>query len=155
MTRADERQIELLNDLIAITIDSAEGYATAASRAAGIRFQCLFDARASQRRQLTAELQVEVFSLGGEPRDQGTFLATGHRMFLVMKQAVGRSDQRDIDDIENCECYIMDRYGASLQDSRLTEAITVILTKAFERIKSDHNHICDLKRELISHLYTI
>jgi len=147
MPSINERQIDVLNGLIATTLDSAEGYGAAAKDAENPRFKSLFDARAAQRHQLTAALQDEVRDLGGEPKDSGTILAAGHRMFLNLKNAVTGSDEGMINEVESGEDYIKDKYEAALQEGSLTAPVKAIVSKAYEGVKADHDVIRDLKHE--------
>ena len=73
MPSINERQIDVLNGLIATTLDSAKGYGAAAKDAKNPRFKTMFDVRATQRHTLTAALQDDQFrfhqtaSLSGFP----------------------------------------------------------------------------------------
>lgn len=147
MLSINERQIDVLNGLIATTLDSAEGYDAAAKDAKNPRFKAMFNTRATQRHQLTTALQNEVRDLGGEPKDSGSILAAGHRMFLNLKNAVTGSDEGVINEVESGEDYIKDKYEAALQEGSLTAPIKAIVTKAYEGVKADHDMIRDIKHE--------
>jgi uncharacterized protein (TIGR02284 family) len=147
MTSINERQIDVLNGLISITMDSAEGYDAAARDAGTLRFKGLFHTRASQRRQLAADLQDEVRRLGGEPKDGGSLLAAGHRLFLNLKNAVTGSDDSVINEVESGEDHIKDKFECALQEGALTAPLKAIVSKAYEGIKADHDVIRDLKHE--------
>jgi len=147
MTNVTEHQIEVLNGLIATTLDSAAGYGEAAKDAKNPRFKTLFDTRAGGRRQLTAQLQAEVRGLGGTPKDEGTILAAGHRVFLNLKNAVTGSDETVIKEVESGEDYIKGKYEAALQDAQLSPTIKAAVGKAYEQVKTEHDYVRDLKRE--------
>ena len=103
--------------------------------------------RATQRRTLTAALQDEVRGLGGEPKDSGSLLAAGHRIFLNLKNAVIGSDEGVINEVEGGEDYIKDKYEAALQEGSLMAPVKAIVSKAYEDVKADHDVIRDLKHE--------
>src|SRR5476649_1449509 len=100
MSTSNNRHIDVLNDLIETTLDSAEGYREAALDATSPHFKSLFEKRAMQRRQMTADLKGEVRSLGGKPEDDGTILAAAHRMFVSLKSTLGGSDRSVVSEVE-------------------------------------------------------
>ena len=89
MSTINDQRIKVLNSLVEATLDSAHGYREAAKDAKNPRFKSLFERRSMERNQLTAELQSEVRGLGGKPEDDGTILASAHRVFLNLKHAAG------------------------------------------------------------------
>lgn len=66
--------IDVLNDLIATTLDSANGYSEAADHAKSHTIADLFKQWAAERRRVVADLRVAVRDLGGQPEDDGTVL---------------------------------------------------------------------------------
>ena len=99
--------IRTLNGLIATTIDSVDGYRTSAQDVENPRFAELFTARASERSSVAEQLRAEVTRLGGNPEDDGTILAAGHRAFVNLKSAVtGRDDQAIVNEVERGEDHI-------------------------------------------------
>ena len=86
--------IRTLNGLIATTIDSVDGYRSSAEAVDSPRYGELFTARASERSSVAEQLRAEVRRLGGNPEDDGTLLAGGHRAFLNLKAAVTTRDDQ-------------------------------------------------------------
>jgi uncharacterized protein (TIGR02284 family) len=150
MSTINKHHIDVLNDLIATTLDSAEGYKEAAVDAKSAHFKSLFEKRAMHRRQMTADLKVEVRGLGGKPEDDGTVLAAAHRMFLSLKTSLGGSDQSVIDEVERGEDHIKAKFESALQKENLPAPIKATIAKAYASVKSDHDQMRDLKHQLES-----
>jgi uncharacterized protein (TIGR02284 family) len=145
MTNAIGEQIEVLNGLVLTTLDSADGYGEAAKVARNQNFKRLFGLRAVRRRQLTVVLQDEIRNLGGEPKEDGSILAAGHRIFLNLKNVVAGSDEGVINEVESGEDYIKGKYEAALREGNLSASIKAIVADAYERIKADYHDIRDIK----------
>src|SRR5947209_4572375 len=151
MYTTNKRHIDLLNDLVATTLDSADGYQEAAEAAKNPHFKSLFEKRAIQRRHMTAELKIEVRNLGGKPEDDGTILAAAHRMFLSLKSSLGGDDQSVVDEVERGEDHIKAKFEAALKDENLPAPIKATLARAYASIEGDHDQMRDLKRQLAFH----
>lgn len=141
--------IRTLNGLIATTIDSVDGYRSSAETVESPRFAELFTARASERSSVAEQLRAEVRRLGGNPEDDGTLLAGGHRAFLNLKSAVtGRDDQAIINEVERGEDHIKAKYEAALADDSLAPECRALIETAYGSVKSGHDQMRDLKQNL-------
>ena len=141
--------IRTLNGLIATTIDSVDGYRTSANDVENPRFAELFTARASERSSVAEQLRAEVRRLGGNPEDDGTLLAGGHRAFLNLKAAVtSRDDQAIVSEVERGEDHIKAKYEAALADDDLAPECRSLIETAYGSVKSGHDQMRDLKHNL-------
>ncbi len=141
--------IRTLNGLIAATIDSADGYRTSASDVENPRFAELFTARASERLSVAEQLRAQVRKFGGNPEDDGTILAAGHRAFVNLKAAVaGRDDQAIVNEVERGEDHIKAKYEAALMDDGLSAECRSLVETAYGSVKSGHDQMRDLKHNL-------
>ncbi len=141
--------ISTLNDLIATTIDSADGYRTSAQDVENPRFAELFTARASERSSVAEQLRAEVKRLGGNPEDDGTLVAAGHRAFVNLKAAVtNRDDQAIINEVERGEDHIKAKYEEALKDGNLSPESRSLVQTAYGSVKSGHDQMRDLKHNL-------
>jgi uncharacterized protein (TIGR02284 family) len=141
----NEDHIKLVNGLVETTIDSADGYAEAAKDADGARYKDLFERRAQERRTIASELQNEVRRLGGEPKDDGTILAAGHRAFLNLKDAVTKGDEAVVSEVEAGEDYIKAKYEKALKDTDVEPQTRAAIEKAWTSVKSGHDQMRDIK----------
>ena len=141
--------IRTLNGLIATTIDSVDGYRTSAQDVENSRFAELFTARASERSSVAEQLRAEVKRLGGNPEDDGTILAAGHRAFVNLKAAVtGRDDQAIVNEVERGEDHIKAKFEEALKDDSLSPQSRALVETAFGSVKSGHDQMRDLKHSL-------
>ncbi|HEY4344186.1 MAG TPA: PA2169 family four-helix-bundle protein [Parvibaculum sp.] len=148
MTTDIKHDIKVLNGLIETTLDSAHGYQDAAKEAKNATYKSLFERRGMQRKQLTAELQTEVRKLGGEPEDDGTVLASAHRVFLNLKNSVTGDDQSVINEVERGEDHIKAKYEDALKDSSLSATVKETIARAYVSVKADHDQVSELKHAL-------
>ena len=141
--------IRTLNGLIATTIDSVDGYRTSATDVQNPRFAELFTSRASERSSVVEQLRAEVRRLGGNPEDDGTVLAAGHRAFVNLKAAVtGRDDRAIVNEVERGEDHIKAKYEEALQDAALSAECRSLVQMAYGSVKSGHDEMRDLKHNL-------
>ena len=141
--------IRTLNGLIATTIDSVDGYRTSAADVDSPRLAELFTARASERSSVAEQLRAEVTKLGGNPEDDGTLLAAGHRAFVNLKAAVSkRDDDAVIAEVERGEDHIKAKYEDALKDTDLAPATRSLVETAYGSVKSGHDQMRDLKHHM-------
>ncbi len=141
--------IGTLNGLIATTVDSVEGYRTSAQDVENPRYAELFTARASERSSVAEQLRAEVRRLGGNPEDDGTVLASGHRAFVNLKAAVtGRDDKAIVNEVERGEDHIKAKYEAALKDDKLSPNCRSLVEVAYGSVKSGHDEMRVLKHNL-------
>ena len=110
----NDHDIKTLNSLIATTLDSADGYAEAAKDAGSQSLIALFRARSQERQQVASTLQRCVRELGGKAEDDGTLLASAHRMFVNLRASVTSSDNKAVvDEVERGEDHIKAQFDYS------------------------------------------
>ncbi|HEY4345438.1 MAG TPA: PA2169 family four-helix-bundle protein [Parvibaculum sp.] len=148
MTTDVKHDIKILNGLIETTLDSAHGYGESAKEAKNPTFKSLFERRSMERKQLTAQLQAQVRTLGGTPEDDGTVLAAAHRVFLDLKSKVTGDDQSVVNEVERGEDHIKAKFEDALKDSALSAPVKQAITTAYASVKADHDQMRDLKHEM-------
>lgn len=145
----NSHDISILNDLIATTIDSADGYSEAAKDAGTSRFAALFTSRASERRGVTSDLQRAVTNLGGTPEDDGTILAGAHRVFVNLKSMVtGQDEKALINEVEAGEDHIKAKYEDALRDRDLSPSTRAVIEQAYVSVKTGHDEMRDIKHSM-------
>ena len=141
--------IRTLNGLIATTIDSVDGYRSSAEAVDSPRYGELFTARASERSSVAEQLRAEVRRLGGNPEDDGTLLAGGHRAFLNLKAAVTtRDDAAVVAEVERGEDHIKAKYEAALADESLSPETRSLIEASYGSVRSGHDEMSRLKHSL-------
>ena len=144
-----DHDIEVLNTLIALTLDSAHGYEDASGDTKNPHFKTLFGKRAIERKQVTAELQTEVRRLlGGKPAQAGTTAGKAHRMFMNLKAAVTGSDKGIVNSVEAGEDHIKKQYDEALADQALSMPALDLVRRMYVSIKAGHDEMRDLKHHM-------
>lgn len=137
--------IRVLNDLIETTIDSAEGYAEAARETPSPRFSVTFHERASERRLVATRLQQKVEELGGTPEDDGSVLASAHRMFTNLRKSL-HDETAVIDEVERGEDHIRHKFEDALEDDDVSPPTRALIADTFRSVRSGHDQMRGLKR---------
>lgn len=145
MAHTNEDHIKLVNGLVEITIDSADGYEEAAKDAESSRFKTLFQSRAQERRAIVADLQAEVRRLGGTPDDDGSILAAAHRVFLNLRDAVTKGDEAVVKTVEDGEDHIKAKFEKALQDTDVQPETRRVIEASYVKVKAGHDQMRDIK----------
>lgn len=127
--------IRMLNGLIEATLDSADGYADAATDSS--RFAETFAARSSERRAAAAVLQEHVASLGGTSPDDGTLLAAAHRLFVNLRHTLGGGED-----------HIKAKFEDAVRDSDISSATRAVIARVQGSVQAGHDAMRQLKHAL-------
>ena len=145
----NDHDVTVLNSLITTTIDSANGFDEAANDARSERFKTMFREYGSERRECVRRLQDEVRRLGGTPEDDGSVKAAAHRTWLNLKDAVtGESDKQIVEEVENGEDYIKEKYETALKDDKLSPQARSVIQEAFVSVRKGHDRASQLKHSM-------
>ena len=144
-----QHDLDILNNLIEVTLDSAHGYEDAAKDTKNPYFKTLFGKRAIERKQVTAELQTEVRrQLGGKPATSGTTAGKAHRTLMNLKAAVTGSDKGIVNSVESGEDHIKKEYDEALADQALSMPVLDLVRRMYVSIKAGHDEMRDLKHHM-------
>ena len=92
------------------------------------------------------KLQAAVASAGGNPEDDGTILASAHRAFLSLKEAVaGRDDKAIVGEIERGEDYLKGKFEAALAQADLSPTVRAAVEEAWTSVRAGHDEMSALK----------
>lgn len=144
----NEHDVKILNDLIATTLDSADGYAEAAKDAKSPQLAGLFRDRAGEREHVAGQLQQRVAFLGGKPEDSGTVLASAHRVFTNLRNTLSKSDTAVIDEVERGEDHIKHKFEHALDDREVSADTKAIIADANVSVRSGHDQMSRMKHVL-------
>lgn len=97
----NDRTVNVLNDLIEISRDGADGFRICAEDADDQALKLYFENRAQSCEQAIHELSVEVRRYGGDPDTGGTATGTLHRAWVDLKAAITSRDNLAV--LEECE----------------------------------------------------
>jgi len=141
-------EIKILNGLIESTIDSADGYSEAAKDAENSQFREIFLTRANERRQIVTRLREAVRREGGDPADDGTVLASAHRMFTGLRSSMSKGDKAVIDEVERGEDHIKAKYDEALKDDKLSMSARETIQQAYTSVRQGHDQMSALKHSM-------
>ncbi len=145
----NNKDIATLNDLIATTIDSADGFERSVQNVDDPQFRQMFETFARERREATAQLQQQVRALGGTPEDDGTVTAAVHRRWEDLRSALqGDNDKAVIEEVECGEDHIKSKYEAALEDGKLSSDTAAVVRACFESVRRGHDRVSQLKHSL-------
>lgn len=144
----NDHDIKTLNALTATTIDSVHGYREAAKESDNATYRDLFQSWANDRQQVVTGLQRVVSSLGGKPEDDGTALASMHRVFVDLRASMSKGDKVVVDEVERGEDHIKAKYEDALKDEKLTPVARDAVQKAFTSVRQGHDEMRNLKHGL-------
>jgi uncharacterized protein (TIGR02284 family) len=136
--------IDLLNTLIGLTMDSAESYDEAARDSSDRQYAAICQLWAADRRRLAESLRQQVRALGGRPSRRGVQVAA-QRLLTEFRHALSRSDLSSIERVARDEAHLQQRFERALQDVRLSLPSLTAIETAFVSIKAGHDQAHDLK----------
>lgn len=140
--------IEILNDLIQINNDRAEGFEKAAKdvEEQNIDLKANFEKFANQSRKNVTALAGLVGAKGERPDDGNTILGTLHRAWIDIKASFGGSDRHSVlAECERGEDAIKKSYRDALQQNDLGEEVRNVLLSQQEEIMVSHDTIKALR----------
>lgn len=137
--------IRVLNDLIETTIDSAEGYAEAARETQSPRFSVTFHERASERRLVATRLQQKVEELGGTPEDEGSVLASAHRMFTNLRKSL-HDETAVINEVARGEEHIEHKFEDALDDDDVSPPTRALIADTLRSVRAGQDQMRGFRR---------
>lgn len=149
----DDKNVSTLNSLIATTLDSVDGYRRAAEEANAAQFSEIFLSRANERQTVVTNFQAKVRGLGGEPEDDGTILASAHRAFLGLRDALtgDRDDSAVVAEVERGEDHIKAKFENALADDDLDQSVRQLIQTSYASVREGHDQMSALKHQLNAH----
>ena len=146
---ANDHDITVVNSLITTTIDSANGFERSAEDVDAQQHKQLFSQFGQERRQVVAQLQDYVRSLGGTPNDDGSLKADLHRRWVDLRDAIQSGGDREvIEEVERGEDYIKGKYEAALADTDLAQPTLDAIRTAYGSVKAGHDRASQLKHNM-------
>lgn len=135
-----------LNNLIATTFDSVDGYAEAGKNSHSDRHIALFKARMVERKAVISTLRGEVIRLGGKPDEDGTVLGGVQRVFLNLKSVVTSRDEAAIvTEVAQGEDHLKAKFAFAIADAELSPTVMRLIRECYTLIKQGHEQMRDLK----------
>lgn len=126
-----------LKDVLIRVIDSADGYEKAAEAADSSRFAQIFRRRSVERRAFSADLRAELVSQGGDADEDGTLLASAHRVFMGLKAKMSDTDEAVLEEVARGESNLVDAYEDALEDMPAGTPSRMLLEKQLMTVRQN------------------
>ncbi|MFC0634076.1 PA2169 family four-helix-bundle protein [Brevundimonas balnearis] len=144
----DAHELQVLNALIAATMDSADAYGEAARETENPQLRGLFEQRGFERRQVAAGLRLAVRRLGGRPQPDGSLLGKARRAWMDVRHALLRQDRVTVHEVEAAEDAVKDRFERALADTRLSPAAREVIERNYAPVRRTHDEMRALKHRM-------
>jgi uncharacterized protein (TIGR02284 family) len=136
--------VKVLNGLVQISEDGKKGFAEAAQETKTPELKTMFQQRSQDCAAAVTELQAPVKSLGGEPKDSGTFAGAAHRGWTKVKATIGDANISTLEEVESAEDTAKAAYAKALT-AALPEPVRVVVQRQYEGAVRNHDLIRDLR----------
>ena len=137
----------LLNGLVEISRDGAEGFKTCADKVNDPDLKMFFLDRAQSCEEAVNTLSVEVIYYGGNPDTSGTTTGALHRTWINIKTALTKKDNLAV--LEECEmgeaAAVMAYENALRQE--IPDNLRALLERIYEGVKKNHERVRQLRDE--------
>ena len=141
----NDKAISILNSLIETCKDGERGFKTAAEGLTSSDLKAKFLQYSRQRAQMSAELQAEVRTLGGDPERSGSMSGSLHRGWLDIKSAItGKDDHAIVAEAERGEDVAKSAYESALKEALPTSAQTLVAQQA-AKVREAHDDVRDIR----------
>ena len=145
----NHHDIRALKQLIETTLDSAEGYAGAAKDADKTQLKSPFTSRSTERRAAAGKLQQGVRSLGGDAEDDGTVLASAHRMFVNLRASVTSNNNKAlVDEVAVGEDHIKAKFEHAMKATDVSPVMMLLITDVNNSVRSGHDQMRYIKKAM-------
>lgn len=145
---SDTHDTKTLNSLLATVVDSIDGFEQATKSVDTSEFKSIFEEVIRDRSGLKGEIEAKIREGGGTPDDEGTMLASAHRVLIKLRDAVSKGDIAVVDEAERGEDHIKAKFEKATTDGELSPAVSQFVVAAAKRVKAGHDRIRDLKHAL-------
>ncbi|SCX39921.1 PA2169 family four-helix-bundle protein [Nitrosospira sp. Nsp1] len=137
--------VSVLNDLIEISRDGANGFRTCAEDTHDAALQSYFENRAQSCAQAVNKLSTEVRRYGGDPDTGGTVTGTLHRAWVDLKTSLTSNDNLAVlEECERGEAAAVVAYENALREE-LPGNLRALLDQQYEGAKRNHDRVRQLR----------
>lgn len=141
----NERLVNVLNGLIQISRDGAEGFRTCAEDTQDTALKMYFQNRARSCEEAIRELNMQVWHYGGNPETIGTRMGTLHRVWVDLKTVVTRHDNLTVlEECERGEAAAIAAYENALWEE-LPAPLRTLLEKQYKGAKKNHDQVRQMR----------
>ncbi|MBP2831740.1 PA2169 family four-helix-bundle protein [Aquimarina sp. U1-2] len=125
-----EKITDHLNDVLKKSFDAEQEYLTAAENVDTIELKRYFEKRASERSEFSKKLQSEIETYGASPKDNTSFKADAHRVWMNFRAALSSNNEETIlKEIIRGEEAALEEYNEVMKEHTLPKSTYDLLMK--------------------------
>jgi uncharacterized protein (TIGR02284 family) len=145
-TNIRNEKIETLNDLIAVTRDSAAFYGEAAGKVDNPALQSLFSAMADSKNGLVGAMSRDVKAVGAEATGSGTFRGALHKVYGDVRARLGDdTDYAYVAELEETEDRLLGAWNNVLADGDAPAPVKEAVSSYLPKVQEHHALMRDRK----------
>lgn len=144
--RDPAHDIDVLNDLIEVMVDSYHSYREAAEQSKDAALADSFSQRALDCRSQLCNLRHAVDDLGGRPVLDGTTTGSARRIVMDLRAHLSTGDAALIEEVERSEDRLAQKFELALESYKANTPIRAIIEEAYLAAKRTHNTSHDVAR---------
>ncbi len=141
-------KIDTLNDLIAITRDSATFYHDAAKAVPNPALKTLFGEMASSKQGLVGAMSKEVLAEGATPATAGTVRGSWDKLYGEVRSQFGDTNYGYVSQLESSEDRLMKAFNEVVADNDVPAAVKQTVSSYLPTIRSHHDLMRDRKWDM-------
>lgn len=138
-------KIDTLNDLIAITRDSAEFYTEAANKVNNAQLKTLFAHMANSKNGLVGAMSRDVKLEGATPAQEGTFRGSLDQFYGGIRAKLGDKDYAYVSELEESEDRLLNALGNVIKDEDVPAPVKATVNTYMPTVKQQHETMRDRK----------
>ncbi len=141
----DDDVIDALQDLVECSKDGEYGFRECADQAKRADLKSVFLQRADDCRRGAEELNQQIRSLGGSPKDGGSAAGAMHRGWVAVRSALTTYDDRAVlQEAERGEDNAVARYRKALKQP-LPAQVKQVVERQFQQVQRNHDEVKRLR----------
>ncbi len=145
-TNIREQKIETINELIAITRDSADFYKDASTKVDNPQLKTLFNGMAESKNGLVGAMSRDVKLEGARPAEAGTFRGVLNQIYGDARAKFGdNTDFTYVSQLEETEDRLLGALNNVLHDSEVPAPVKEAVTSYLPKVKEHHDLMRDRK----------
>lgn len=146
MTTNNDTSLLILNDLMLVARDSAEGFRTAAEHVKEPELMELFAEYARQRDEFRQEIEERIRTLRGEPAKLPNPVASAHRAWMGLKAAIEKSSSHALlEECERGEDMSVKAYAMALKTADVDKLTHELVQQQYEQVQATHDRVRQLR----------
>lgn len=139
------QKIDTINELIAITRDSADFYQEASTKVENPELKTLFKGLADSKNGLVGAMSKDIKMEGATPATDGTFRGTLHKVYGNVRAEFGNSNLAYVSELEETEDRLLGALNEVLHDTDVPKPVKDAVTSYLPKVREQHDMMRDKK----------